>query len=158
MSSYRLSTTGGRTLVRTGKPHWSERGRDPVFTTSLCSEPEELRIWKLKLPFPNFPSPDVSLPSSEELSFFGAGWAFQATGLDCAIRLQTQFSAESRLLYLPLQILFLNLGSVSPLRCPPGLVPRFTRLGLCNRARSEDKTGWIRLTHPGPAPRDILQY
>lgn len=76
---------------------------------------------------------------SPKLSFFGAGWAFQEMGLDCAIRLQTQLSAESRLLYLPLQILFLNLGSVIPLRCPPGLVPRFTRLGLCNRARSEDR-------------------
>lgn len=74
--------------------------------TSLCSEPEELGVWKLKLPFPNFPGPD----GSPQAQLLGAGWALQAMGLDCAMCLQTQFSAESRLLYLPLQILFLNLG------------------------------------------------
>lgn len=55
--------------------------------TSLCSEPEELRIWKLESSFPNFPSPGLS-PRVSELSFYGAGWAFQAMGLTvrCACR------------------------------------------------------------------------
>lgn len=72
-------------LVRNGKPHW-ERGRDPVFMTSLCSEPEELRIWKPKLPFPQTSPVRMGVP---ELSFFGAGWAFQAMGLDCGVLADT---------------------------------------------------------------------
>lgn len=48
--------------------------------------------------------------SPAQLLWGWVGIPSQAMGLDCAAHLQTQFSAESRLLYLPLQILFLNLG------------------------------------------------
>lgn len=41
---------------------------------------QEPRIWELKLPFPNFPSPDRS-PQAQ----LWAGWAFQAKCLGCAM-------------------------------------------------------------------------
>lgn len=77
---------------------------------------EEPRIWELKLPFPNFSSPD----GSPQAHFWG--WvSIPSDVFRLCDGLAHRVSAESRLLYLPLQILFLNLGfEPSALSTGPG--------------------------------------